>query len=90
MTTSPQLITTKQAAELLSVTQRTILNWIKAEAIPYVVLPSATSRRRQEYRIPRQALLRSLSGTYDLATEFRNADAVVTDTDAQRAARAAT
>lgn len=76
----PQLITTKQAAEMLSVSPRTVLNWIKDDAIPYVELPSAGSRRH-EYRIPMHALLRSLSGNYDLASEFRGADDILRDVD---------
>jgi hypothetical protein len=53
---------------MLNVSQRTVLNWIAADAIPYVELPS--SGKRKEYRIPQMALLRSLAGTYDLAAEL--------------------
>lgn len=68
----PHLITTKEAAELLHVTPRTILNWIKRDAIPYVQLPPVGERR--EYRIPVAALLRSLAGNYDLARELERLD----------------
>lgn len=70
--TTPQLLTTSEAAELLKVSPRTILNWIKDEKIPYVLLPANGSRN--EYRIPLQGLLSSLSGTYDLAGELRELD----------------
>jgi excisionase family DNA binding protein len=69
----PQLITTKEAADLLSVSSRTVLNWIRDDAIPYVELPSRGDQRH-EYRIPLHGLLRSLSGNYDLAAEFHGAD----------------
>lgn len=69
---SPRLITTKEAAELLHVSSRTILNWIEAGSIPYVELP--TNGRRREYRIPVAALLQSLRGNYDLAAELRLVD----------------
>ena len=70
---TPRLVTTKEAAELLSVSPRTVLNWIQDDAIPYVELPSRGGQRR-EYRIPLQGLLRSLAGNYDLAGEFTAAD----------------
>jgi excisionase family DNA binding protein len=63
-----RLITTSEAAELLRVSPRTVLNWIEREAIPYVALPPAGNRR--EYRIPLHGLLNSLSGTYDLASQL--------------------
>lgn len=71
--TTPQLLTTTEAADLLKVSSRTILNWIGAETIPYVQLPS--NGGRNEYRIPLQGLLSSLSGNYDLAGELRQLDA---------------
>lgn len=70
--TTPQLLTTGEAAELLKVSPRTVLNWIKGERIPYVQLPP--NGDRNEYRIPLQGLLSSLSGTYDLAGELRELD----------------
>lgn len=63
--TSPRLITTKEAAELLRVTPRTVLNWIDNGKIPYVELPSNGSHH--EYRIPVLALLQSLRGNFRLA-----------------------
>lgn len=71
--TTPKLLTTSEAAELLKVSSRTILNWIRAETIPYLELPS--TGERSEYRIPLQGLLSSLSGNYDLASELRQLDA---------------
>ena len=65
---SPRLITTNEAASLLRVTPRTIVNWIDRGSIPYVELPSGGSRR--EYRIPEVALLRSLSGNFNLEAEL--------------------
>jgi len=50
------------------VTSRTIVNWIERGSIPYVELPSGGSRR--EYRIPEVALLRSLSGNFNLEAEL--------------------
>jgi excisionase family DNA binding protein len=61
----PRLLTVLQAASLLSVSDRTIRRWIKAERVPFLRLPSG------EYRIPQGALLASLRGTYDLAGELR-------------------
>jgi len=74
--TSPRLITTKEAAELLHVSSRTVLNWIESEAIPYVELPS--SGARHEYRIPVLALMQSLRGNYDLASDIRELDEATT------------
>jgi len=65
---NPRLITTNEAASLLRVTPRTIVNWIERGSIPYVELPSGGSRR--EYRIPEVALLRSLSGNFNLEAEL--------------------
>jgi excisionase family DNA binding protein len=62
-----QLITAKEAAELLNVHVRTIHGWIEKETIPYVALPS--SGTKPSYRIPLHGLLNSLSGNYDLADE---------------------
>ncbi len=64
----PQLLTVAQAASLLSVSDRTIRRWIEAERIPYVELPSGG------YRIPQGALLASLRGNYDLASELKELD----------------
>jgi excisionase family DNA binding protein len=64
----PQLLTVAQAANLLNVSDRTIRRWIEAEKIPYLELPSGG------YRIPQGALLASLRGTYDLASELRELD----------------
>lgn len=68
----PRLITTREAADLVRVNPRTILNWIQREAIPYVALPATGGRK--EYRIPLGAFLSSLSGTYDMAEEVRQLD----------------
>jgi excisionase family DNA binding protein len=81
---SPRLITTKEAAELLHVSPRTIVKWIDNDAIPYLRLPQVGARK--EYRIPLAALLKSLGGNYDLAAELRVLDAAaleagVTDED---------
>lgn len=64
----PQLLTVPEAASLLSVSDRTIRRWIDAEKIPYLKLPSGG------YRIPQGALLASLRGNYDLASELRELD----------------
>jgi excisionase family DNA binding protein len=76
---SPRLLTTAEAARLLNVTQRTIGNWIKNGSIPYIELPSNGSRK--EYRIPQMALLRSLSGNYDLVAELRALEEAVDAAD---------
>lgn len=54
------LLSTREVAELLNVSPRTVTNWIRAEKVPYVRLPGG------EYRIPQEGLLESLSGTYDV------------------------
>jgi excisionase family DNA binding protein len=78
----PKLLSTKQAADLLNVSRRTILNWIEAERVPYLKLPGG------DYRIPLSGLLASLSGTYRLDEEIRALDerfAGVTEKDVQAA-----
>lgn len=64
----PKLISTKEAAALLNVTQRTVTNWIEADKVPYLRLPGG------EYRLPISGLLASLSGTYDLRAELEALD----------------
>jgi len=78
----PKLITTKQAADLLNVSQRTVTNWIEADKVPYVRLPGG------EYRLPLSGLLACLSGTYDLAAEIRELDERYGDIDEQDVLRA--
>jgi excisionase family DNA binding protein len=78
----PKLLTTKQAAELLNVSRRTVLNWIETEKVPYLKLPGG------DYRVPLAGLLASLSGTYRLDDEIRALDerfAGVSDQDVQAA-----
>jgi excisionase family DNA binding protein len=55
-----RLITTKEAADLLQVSPRTVQSWIDQEAIPYIRLPSVGGR--PSYRIPLRGLLNSLRG----------------------------
>ncbi len=64
----PQLLTVAQAAALLQVSERTIRRWIEGDKIPYLELPGGG------YRIPQGALLSSLRGNYDLASELRVLD----------------
>jgi excisionase family DNA binding protein len=71
MAVQPTLLTTKEAADLLKVTSRTIVNWIDSDAIPYVELPSSGPARR-EFRIPLQGLLNSVGGNYDLGRELHD------------------
>jgi excisionase family DNA binding protein len=68
----PEMLTTQQASELLNVSSATVLNWIAADAIPYVRLPGSTERA--QYRIPLGGLISSLSGTYDLGAAIREAE----------------
>ena len=78
----PKLLTTKQAAELLNVSTRTVLNWIDTDKVPYLRLPGG------DYRIPLTGLLASLSGTYQLDDELRALDArhsELSDEDVQAA-----
>lgn len=78
----PKLLSTKQAADLLNVSRRTVLNWIEAGKVPYVRLPGG------DYRVPLSGLLSSLSGTYRLDEEIRALDArnaALTDEDVQAA-----
>jgi len=82
VTSQPKLLSTTQAASLLNVSRRTILNWIEAGKVPYVRLPGG------DYRIPLTGLLDSLSGTYRLQEEIRALDkrnAGLTDEDVQAA-----
>lgn len=82
VSSQPKLLSTKQAAELLNVSKRTILNWIESERVPYIKLPGG------DYRIPLTGLLASLSGTYRLDEEIRALDeryAAVSDADVQQA-----
>ncbi|MGH2879965.1 MAG: helix-turn-helix domain-containing protein [Solirubrobacteraceae bacterium] len=82
VTSQPKLLSTTQAADLLNVSRRTILNWIEAGKVPYVKLPGG------DYRIPLSGLLSSLSGTYRLDEEIRALDernAALTDEDVQAA-----
>lgn len=62
-----QLLTVREAAEMLSVQPRTVLSWIEREAIPFITLPGAGEK--STYRIPLHGLVDSLSGTYDLAAD---------------------
>jgi excisionase family DNA binding protein len=55
-----ELLSTREVAELLNVSPRTVTNWIRSDRVPYVRLPGG------EYRIPQAGLLESLSGTYDV------------------------
>lgn len=78
----PQLLTVREAAELLNVNQRSVRRWIEDETIPYLKLPSGS------YRIPQGALVSSLRGNYDLAAELRELDqrnAELTDEQVQAA-----
>lgn len=72
--TLPRLISVEEAATLLAVTDTTVRNWIKADTIPYIELPSTGTRKR--YRIPLQGLLNTLSGNYDLASDLEHLDAI--------------
>lgn len=74
---SPRLITTQEAASLLRVTPRTIVNWIERGSIPYLELPSGGTRK--DYRIPEVALLRSLSGNFDLEAELERLENAAAD-----------
>jgi excisionase family DNA binding protein len=74
-----RLLTTSEAADLLAVERRTVLNWIKDGAVPYVELPSVGGRR--QYRIPLGGLLDALGGTYDLAGALEAADAAAAEAD---------
>lgn len=69
----PSLIDVDEAAALLSVSPRTVLGWIAEDALPYVESPEPP-----HYRLPLHGLVRSLPELYDLPTEFREADDVVT------------
>lgn len=69
---APRLLTTTEAAEILNVAPRTILNWIANDSIPYLKLPSTGGR--PQYRIPLQGLLSSLAGNYDLESDLKRAD----------------
>lgn len=65
----PQLLTVNEAANLLRVTDATILSWISAGTIPYLELPDSGG-----YRIPQASLLASLDENFDLAADGRTLD----------------
>jgi excisionase family DNA binding protein len=64
---SERLLSTREAAELLNVSPRTVTNWIRADKVPYVRLPGG------EYRLPLDGLLDSLTGTHDMRPELQGA-----------------
>ena len=70
-----RLLTTREAAELLNVSPRTITKWISEDRVSYLRLPGG------EYRLPLSALLDSLSGTYDLAAELQAYDNLTSGRD---------
>jgi excisionase family DNA binding protein len=76
-------VTTSEAAALLNVSKRTVVNWIHRDLVPYVRLPGG------EYRIPLGALLSSLSGTFDLSIELEALDRATADLDEDEAVRIA-
>jgi excisionase family DNA binding protein len=84
VTSRSRLVSTSEAAEILSVSPRTVVNWIKKDLIPYVELPGG------EYRIPLNALLRSLAGTYDLSAELEAVDEEARDLTEEEAVAIAT
>jgi excisionase family DNA binding protein len=67
----PELLTVTQAAALLNVGVFTIRRWTEEDKVPYIRLPGGNHDRR----IPRAALLASLSGNYDLAGELAKKEA---------------
>jgi excisionase family DNA binding protein len=69
----PQLLTVAQAASLLNVSEKTIRRWVEYEKVPHIRLPS------KQIRIPLAALLASLQGNYDLASEVAELDARFVD-----------
>jgi excisionase family DNA binding protein len=70
-----RLVSTGEAARLLGVNSRTVLNWIKGDKIPYVQLPGG------DYRIPLGALVQCLPGTYDLGAELQALDVAAANVD---------
>jgi excisionase family DNA binding protein len=74
-----RLLTTREAAELLNVNQRTVLKWIESGAVRYVELPSTGGR--PTYRIPLSDLLSAVSGTFDLSAALREVEAIGETTD---------
>jgi len=82
VSSSAQLITTQQAAELLQVTPHTVTNWIKEGLVPYIELPSGDGKKKT-YRLPLNALLQSLSGNYDLTPAIKIVDQKTAGTDPQ-------
>ena len=59
-----QLLTTKEAADLVGVSSRTVMNWADAGKVPYLKLPGG------EYRIPLTGFLAAMEGTYDLGADL--------------------
>jgi excisionase family DNA binding protein len=61
------LLTTKEAADLVGVSSRTVMNWADAGKVPYLKLPGG------EYRIPLTGFLAAMEGTYDLGAHLEGA-----------------
>jgi excisionase family DNA binding protein len=70
---APRLLTTLEAADMLTVSRCTVLRWIDAGSIPYLEMPAADGG--VQYRIPLQGLLSSLASLYDIEGDLRRADA---------------
>lgn len=68
-----QLMSTKEVAALLNVSQRVVEHWAQKDKIPYLRLPGG------ELRVPLSGLLASLSGTFDLAGAIDQIDALDLD-----------
>jgi hypothetical protein len=73
ISSSAQLITTQQAAELFHVTPQTVTNWIRDGQVPYIELPSSGGGKKT-YRLPLAALIQSLQGNYDLLPDIKVLD----------------
>jgi excisionase family DNA binding protein len=58
---APVFLTTAEVAGALAVSRPTVVNWIKNDKVRYINLPGP----RPNYRIPFEALVDSLEGSYD-------------------------
>lgn len=74
-TADPELLTCSEAAALLNVSVFTMRRWAEDDKVPYIRLPGGNGDRR----FPREALLASLGGNYDIAGELAKREAAGTN-----------
>jgi excisionase family DNA binding protein len=66
-----QLVTVREAADVLAVAEADVMRWIEDDSIPYIRLKRGP---RPEYRIPLQGLLGMLGSNEDIAAGLKGLD----------------